>query len=89
LRFKDAPYWFWNPIREHLFRQERNLSEQEIRSAINYINKAGGMPYKTAISQLLGVKNAFNLRRSTELLDMVAPNQNGWIRHRKSYIPPI
>jgi hypothetical protein len=89
LRFKDAPYWFWNPIREHLFRQERNLSEQEIRSAINYINKAGGTPYKTAISQLLGVKNAFKLRRSTELLEMVAPNQNGWIRHRKSYIPPI
>jgi hypothetical protein len=70
-RFDDAPYWFWRPIREHLFRPEWSPSEQEIRSAISFINKVGGVPYKKAISQLLGVKDAFKLSRSPELLRMV------------------
>ncbi len=88
-RFDDAPYWFWNPIREQLFRPERSPSEQEIRSAINHINRVGGAPYKTAISQLLGVKDAFKLSRSPELIEMVAPSQRGRIRPRKTTMSPL
>jgi hypothetical protein len=88
-RFNDAPYWFWNPIREHLYKPERSPSEQEIRSTISHINKVGGVPYKGAISQLLGVKDAFKLSRSPELIEMVAPDHRGRIRHRKTSMPPL
>ena len=80
-RFRDAPYWFWKPVREHLFRPERSPSEQEIQSAIDHITKAGGLPYKKAISELLGVQDAFKIRRPQELLKRVAPSQKGKLRH--------
>jgi hypothetical protein len=82
-RFPDAPYWFWRAIREHLFRPEHSPSEREIHSAINYVIKTGGLPYQKAISELLGVRDAFKVRRSQELLDRVAPSQIGRLKHTK------
>jgi len=83
-RFGDAPYWFWKPVREHLFRPERRPSEQEIHSAVDHITKRGGLPYRKAISELLGVDDAFKARRSQELLKRVAPLQTGKLRHGKT-----
>jgi hypothetical protein len=80
-RFRNAaPYWFLKPVHEHLFRPEIRQSEQEIHSAIDHITKTGGLPYKKAISELLGVKDAFKARRSPELLKRVATSQMGKLR---------
>ena len=85
-RFRDAPYWFWKPVREHLFRPERCPSEQEIHSAVDHITKQGGLPYKKVISELLGVRDAFKVRRSQELLKRVVPSQTGRLRHGRAHL---
>ena len=83
-RFRDAPYWFWKHVHEDLFRPERRPSEQEIHSAVDHITRRGGLPYRKAISELLGVRDAFKARRSQELLKRVAPSQTGKLPAREN-----
>lgn len=52
-----APFWYWNVIHEHLYRAAYVPSNQEIHSAIAYLN-SNAMPLnKKSITRCLGGKN--------------------------------
>lgn len=68
---EPAPFWYWSVIHDHLYRTSYRASDEEIRSAIIYINKTGGQLHQKAVSKLLGAQNVFRKRKSPELLAMV------------------
>lgn len=56
------PYWYWNVVREHLYDPDRIVSDDEIRSAMDYLWAMGVSPRERRISRLLGVNQVFRRR---------------------------
>lgn len=61
---EPAPFWYWRAVHDHLYRVSYQPSDQEIKSVIRQIEKSGGIPFKKAISQRMGVNDAFRKRKT-------------------------
>lgn len=64
--FDDAPFWYWRVIHDQLYRPSYCPSDEEVRSAISYLSRAGSMPTTKAISKCLGVNNVFRKRKTKD-----------------------
>ena len=54
-RSRLAPFWFWSPVHDHLYRSKYQPSEEETKAAIRYLNRKGEALNKSTLSRLLGV----------------------------------
>jgi len=72
--FEHAPFWYWQVIHEHLQRTSYCPSDEEVRSAIRYIDRIGRAVCKKAISKCLGVDDAFRKRKSKLTFDLEITN---------------
>jgi hypothetical protein len=50
-----APFWFWSVIHEHLYRPKYQPSNEEVKAAVNYLNRNGAVANKSTLARLLGV----------------------------------
>lgn len=62
--FERAPFWFWRAVHDHLYRPSYCPSDEEVRSAIGYLSRAGAVPTTKAISKCLGVNNVLRKRKA-------------------------
>lgn len=58
-----VPFWYWSVVHDYLYRISYYSSEQEICSVVKYIIKTGGIPYKKAVSKILGANDVFRKRK--------------------------
>lgn len=65
--FENAPFWFWRVVHDSLYHTSYCPSDEEVRSAIRYITKVGGVVCTKAISKCLGVNDVFR-KRKTKIL---------------------
>ena len=61
--FDPAPYWYWKVVYENLYRPARGLTDEEIRAAIDYMEREGMEMSEAALSRLLGVRQVFRKRK--------------------------
>jgi len=66
---ESAPFWFWSVIHDYLSRTSYSPSDQEILSAVAYLQKLGKPLSKKAISKCLGVNDAFRKRKTKVRFD--------------------
>lgn len=79
-----APFWYWQVIHDHLYRVSYTPSDEEIRSAIRYITRAGGIPYQKAISKCLGMSDVFRKRKTKASFGTVTERcPKNLLQHRK------
>jgi TniQ len=50
-----APFWFWSVIHDHLYRPKYQPSNEEVKAAVNYLNRNGVVANKSTLARLLGV----------------------------------
>jgi hypothetical protein len=65
-----APFWYWQVVHDSLYHISYCPSDKEVRSAINHINKTGGVAATMAISKCLGVNNIFRKRKPKASFDI-------------------
>jgi hypothetical protein len=61
--FEPAPFWYWSEVHDHLYRTSYHASNEEIKAAIAYIKRSGGIAYQKVISDLIGSQNVFRKRK--------------------------
>lgn len=71
-----APFWYWRVIHDHLYRIPYTPSDEEIRSAIAYLNRRGIPLNKKHISRCLGTNNDVFRKRKTQF-PLIALKNNG------------
>ncbi|MDQ3816334.1 MAG: hypothetical protein M3362_01425 [Acidobacteriota bacterium] len=64
--FEEAPFWYWRVVRGSLYHISYCPSDEEVFSAISYLNKIGAVVSTKAISKCLGVNNIFRKRKSKD-----------------------
>lgn len=60
--FEDAPFWYWDVVMRELYRPDRGMTEEEIRSAIAYMERRNIPTNQQRLSRLLGVNQVFRKR---------------------------
>jgi hypothetical protein len=50
-----SPFWFLSVVHENLYRSKYCPSEEEVKTAIEYLKRTGNKVNKSTVARLLGV----------------------------------
>ena len=50
-----APFWLWSVAHDYLYRAKYHPSDEEVKAAVNYLNKSGQPVNKSTLARLLGI----------------------------------
>lgn len=50
-----APFWLWSVAHDYLYRAKYHPSDEEVKAAVNYLNKSGQSMNKSTLARVLGI----------------------------------
>ena len=68
--FDNPPYWFWKPVRDHLYHPDYSPTDEEIRSVIRFMYRQNIPPTKRNISRFFG-PTLYNIFRKRDKLTYI------------------